>query len=616
MTTPVSASVDRAPRSRGARRRLGVVLAGLALAAVDLAPSIGILRAVGCFVGAALVAGVALRLVASNRRIDEGRREAIAVFAVGSASLLAAPAWVAAIEPGAGLTAMPWRSILVAAVLWPALAGLFAAQGFAIQLGRRALERARLDAAAALERQQQETAIALEPLERRIEAIGRVLVSLGHEHDRQAGELGHAIDAARALAPAAVAGIGSAGELAERVERCHRNAQVLRTAGEGAIDREDGLAHRIDAAARGLVALDHASRAMAERRARMAGASRESTTSLAELAEAVRSADGAAVAIHELSGTLVARAEQGRARFEETVAGMEAIRSATQSAEAIIRGLDARTREIGGILDVIDEVGDQTSLLALNAAIIAAQAGEHGRAFSVVAEEIRDLADRVLVGTKEIGGLIQSVQSESERAIGAIEAGALSVRTGVALAGEVGHTLDELTRTAHATTSRIAAVVGSVESQSRVLERAIGLAHRVEEAIRELETADVDRGRHHAAVAETMLGLRDAAASLRTLIQDQTSGFARIDGELGGVLGAARGLVATLESQSSAGEGVFRQLEAVSERGRSIGSIAAELAAAHEAIRFETGALQARSARTDFTSNRSSDPARARGEGS
>lgn len=617
MSSSGAAPIDRALAVRGVRQRLVVTLGCLAMAGVDLALTTGIVRGLACFVGASLLATAGLRFVPGLRRVATPHGQAVAVFLTASASLLVAPAWAAAIDPGSGLADLPWGHVGVLAIVWPAVAAAIANRWLAMEHAHSALEaRARRDAAEALDRGRCETTGALERLERRLEAIGPLLETLERERDRQASDRGQMLDAARALGPASASGVEGAAELAERIERCRRQAQALRAVREGSGDRENGLAQQVETAARGLVAVDHASRAMFARMARIAGASRDSTTTLSELVDAMRSVGGASDSIQELSNTLVSRAEQGRARFAETVAGMAAIRTTTEAAESIIRGLDARTREIGGILDVIDEVGDQTSLLALNAAIIAAQAGEHGRSFTVVAEEIRDLADRVLVSTKEIGGLIQSVQAESERAIGAIEAGSRSVRAGEALAAEVGRTLEEIARASQATSAQIAAVATSVETQSRILDRAVELATRVDDAVREIESADVDRTRSHAVVAETMMGLRTAAAGLRTLVADQSAGLARIDGELGGALDSARGLTAALEAHVLGGQAVVRLVEAGGEGVRSLGSIGAALAAAHEAARFETGALRARSARPDVTSLRSGDPARAMGEGS
>ncbi|MBY0399793.1 hypothetical protein K2X89_05825, partial [Myxococcota bacterium] len=362
------------------------------------------------------------------------------------------------------------------------------------------------------------------------------------------------------------------------------------------------------------VAIDRASRAMSDRMTQVAGSSREASASLAELVESSRSVGDSVGSIREVTDELVARAERGRTHFAETVAGIDEIRRATAAAEAIIRALDARTREIGGILDVIDDVGDQTSLLALNAAIIAAQAGEHGRSFSVVAEEIRDLADRVLVGTKEIAGLIRSVQAESERAIGAIEAGTQSVESGVALASEVGRTLDEITRASRTTGTRIVSVASAIETQSRVLDRVVDATNLLGGAVGAIESADVERARNHVLASESMIALRDALAGQQNVVRGHGAGLARLGGELGFALDSARGLVVALEGQALVGRGLVEAIASGDRVMRPGAAPRGELVAAVESIRSQLDALRPRTARTDSNPVHSSETARAKGE--
>ena len=95
---------------------------------------------------------------------------------------------------------------------------------------------------------------------------------------------------------------------------------------------------------------------------------------------------------------------------------MEATRSTIEESERLVLGLQKRGEQIETILTVIEDVTAETALLALNAAIIASQAGEHGRAFGVVGDEMRALADRVSASTKEIDAVVRAVQAESARA--------------------------------------------------------------------------------------------------------------------------------------------------------------------------------------------------------
>ncbi|MEM9296449.1 MAG: methyl-accepting chemotaxis protein, partial [Planctomycetota bacterium] len=128
------------------------------------------------------------------------------------------------------------------------------------------------------------------------------------------------------------------------------------------------------------------------------------------------------------------QASQGGDIVRETVSGMQSIDEAVTASAASVQELGKRGEQIGEVITVINDIADQTNLLALNAAIEAARAGEHGRGFAVVADEVRKLADRTVKATEEISESIQSIQSETNQAVQRMSAGTDQVKTGVELA--------------------------------------------------------------------------------------------------------------------------------------------------------------------------------------
>ena len=137
-------------------------------------------------------------------------------------------------------------------------------------------------------------------------------------------------------------------------------------------------------------------------------------------------------------------AEKGAAMSRETVKGMENIKKTIDMASSKVNGLGERSKEIGKIVSAIDDIADQTNLLALNAAVEAARAGEQGRGFAVVADEVRKLAERSQAATKEIADLIGGIQSGVAETVAAMEKGTREVDSGYEQANKAGQSLDEI----------------------------------------------------------------------------------------------------------------------------------------------------------------------------
>lgn len=147
--------------------------------------------------------------------------------------------------------------------------------------------------------------------------------------------------------------------------------------------------------------------------------------------------------VSEKNGIIAANGGQS---VDKTVKGMFQLKEAVFESAEKIQVLGEQSQKIGEIIQVIDDIAEQTNLLALNAAIEAARAGEHGKGFAVVADEVRKLAERSGKATKEIANLINDIQSGTQAAVESMEVGTKQVETGVTLAQEAGRSLSEIVR--------------------------------------------------------------------------------------------------------------------------------------------------------------------------
>jgi methyl-accepting chemotaxis protein len=180
-------------------------------------------------------------------------------------------------------------------------------------------------------------------------------------------------------------------------------------------------------------------------------------------------ADAATQTSHKATQAAV----KGGASVTETMKGMQRIRSAVQSTSKKIKGLGERSLEIGAIIEVINEIATQTNLLALNAAIEAARAGEQGKGFAVVADEVRKLAERAGRATKDITGLIKGIQVETSEAVTVMEESTREVEEGTRLADQAGAALREIEQIVKQTAGLVTDITRAAGDQVKVTESVV-----------------------------------------------------------------------------------------------------------------------------------------------
>ena len=186
----------------------------------------------------------------------------------------------------------------------------------------------------------------------------------------------------------------------------------------------------------------------------------------ATIQEVAQNAADAASAVQ----TVRQKALTGKQVVDGSVESITSLAGSVERAAESIRTLEGEVQNIGGILDVIRSIADQTNLLALNAAIEAARAGEQGRGFAVVADEVRSLAQRTQESTEEIQTMIQQLESEAQSAVGVILSGSEQAETSVSRATEAGQTLTEITEEILSIADMNTQVASATEEQSATIE--------------------------------------------------------------------------------------------------------------------------------------------------
>ncbi len=237
--------------------------------------------------------------------------------------------------------------------------------------------------------------------------------------------------------------------------------------------------------------------------------------SIAQMAASVEEVSGNAERCSDVARHAVEVAHKGGEAVRRTIEGMNAIRETIQDTSKRIKRLGESSQEIGNIVELIEEIAEQTNILALNASIEASRAGEAGRGFAVVADEVQKLAERSTNATRKIEVLVSTIQSDTNEAVVSMERSTTDVVGGALLAENAGAALEEIEQVSHQIASLVQNISGSAREQS-------GVATAITRNMQVLKQISSRTTVSTAATSSAISKLSELASQLRNTV----SGFA------------------------------------------------------------------------------------------
>ncbi len=265
----------------------------------------------------------------------------------------------------------------------------------------------------------------------------------------------------------------------------------------------------------------------------------------------------------ELAHEVNTNADLGRKRVELTRDSIHRIKTYSKGVYEAVRNLERQTGNIGRFLDVIDDMADQTNLLALNAEIIAAQEGEHGRSFSVVANEIKELAERTAASTHEIHEIIKALQSEARLAVETIEIGNGRVEEGVAMSRSAQEALEKIYDSINRSTQRTALIATTMEEQSKVVRQVSTSMLRVNNMVHDIAKSTNEQNNKSEKIIEAAYRMKSITESLQAAITPHSKGMKKVKEGAEVVSRMAKEIAEETQNQKDQSEEIIRAVDQI-----------------------------------------------------
>lgn len=310
-------------------------------------------------------------------------------------------------------------------------------------------------------------------------------------------------------------------------------------------------------------------------------AAEETAASMAEMDRVVQEVSGHAREAASLTKEVSEGAERGSVAVTETIEDIRRINDRTTAARDTLGKLVSRISEIDGILRVIGEINDETNLLSLNAAIIAAQAGEQGKAFLVVANHVKTLAKRTTASTRDIEALVHDIQTDSSEAVDAMSAGISAIDQGVTRSQAAGSALRDILERAEKARNRVEGIARATDEQSKSSRLVSKAAQDTSAQVQQIAAAMAEQTK----VSEQMLKNAESSLEVCRHVHRSTDEQRETGRYITGTMSSITDMIRQIkdnaarhaQASESVSEAVMRLLENAQDSGKQVPEIRAML---------------------------------------
>jgi methyl-accepting chemotaxis protein len=257
---------------------------------------------------------------------------------------------------------------------------------------------------------------------------------------------------------------------------------------------------------------------------------------------AIQQVMGNAGSVSRDSAVAAEAARSGAVTVDETLQGMQSIKAKVGASAEKVQEMGQRSGEIGAIVETIEDIASQTNLLALNAAIEAARAGEHGKGFAVVADEVRKLAERSSQATKEIGGLIAGIQLTVAEAVKAMDEGSKEVEIGVASANKAGTALSDILTAAQAVNDQAALAGKAAEEMNAASGELVNAVDTVSAVVEENTAATEEMAANSTEVTQAVESIASVSEENSAAIEEVSASAEEMSAQVEEVTASAQSL--------------------------------------------------------------------------